>query len=571
MTGFEGTGAEILCEAMVRCGVSTLFGVPGDTGVAFYDALARRPELTHVLMNDERGAVFAADAYARRRNRPGVVEVSSGGGATFCVGGLGESYAASVPMVVVSSDIHTASRGTGALTETDQVALFSGVTKRQFLVDGAARLPAVLAEAFEEAVAGRPGPVVVIVPEDVLDEVATVVVPERSFAVPPVRTSPAPDSLAAFARALDGAERPAIVAGGGVHLSGAYEPLRRLAGRAGIAVATSIHGKGAIDEEDPLSLGVLGANGGREYATRYVADADVVLLVGTRANSTNTDGFRAPRRSGAVVAYVDVEEASRAAHNYPDGLALVGDAHAVLSTLDDLVAADEGRRARVAAWVAHERAEWTRAMRKRDDPAPALDPLRVVELVHELVPDGTPVVADCGTPTPYLAAAWTQRGAGRRMLLPRGHGPMGYAHPGGVGAAYAENGGRVVVFTTDGSMVMAAGALESAARSGLPIIYLQFSNGSLGWIKALQAFYHDERFFSTQLSAYDAVSVARGFGVTARRAHSLQELAEALTEALAAGGPCLIDIPTPDEHACLPPVSSWERVVSGVEKTRPVY
>ncbi|GAA0999874.1 thiamine pyrophosphate-binding protein [Acrocarpospora macrocephala] len=577
MTLFAGSGAEILCEALHRCGASTLFGVPGDTGVTFYDALARRADLTHVLMNDERGAVFAADAYARRLNRPGVVEVSSGGGATFAVGGLGESYAASVPLVVISSDIHRGSRGTGALTETDQVALFSGVTKAQRLVERAADIPAALTDAFEEAVRGRPGPVAVIVPEDVLDETARVAVPERAVTAP----HPGPDAatLVPIARVIDGAERPVIVAGGGVHLAAAHAALSALAGRAGIAVATSIHGKGAIDETDPMSLGVVGANGGRDYATGFVADADVVLLVGTRANATNTDSFRAPPRTGAVVIYVDVESPGRAGRNYPGATGLTGDAREVLTALDRLVQANPARHARIAGWVAQERAEWDRAADKRPDPSPALDPLRVIQRVHAMVPDGATVVADCGTPTPYLAAAWTQSSAGRRLLLPRGHGPMGYAHPGGVGAAYAEaerpEAGNtavpVIVFTTDGSMLMAAGALESAARSGLPIIYVQFSNGSLGWIKALQAFYHEERFFQTQLSAYDAVAVAGGFGVPARRARDLDEFAELFAEAMASGGPCFIDVPVPDEHDCLPPVSSWHRAVTGTETARPVY
>ena len=157
--------------------MSTIFGVPGDTGVAFYDALVRRSaHIRHVLANDERGAVFMADVYARTSKQVGVVEVSSGGGVTFAVGGLGESFAASVPLLVITSDISRASRGTGALTEIDQVSLFKAVTKWQGMAESAAEIPALLQVALTTAATGRPAPVVLIVPEDVLDETSTALV-----------------------------------------------------------------------------------------------------------------------------------------------------------------------------------------------------------------------------------------------------------------------------------------------------------------------------------------------------------------------------------------------------------
>ena len=165
------TGADLLVECLVRLGVSTLFGVPGDTGVSFYDALYKRTgDIRHVLARDERNAAYMADAYARLTRTAGVVEVSSGGGSTYVVGGLGEAYAASVPVLLIASDIPVASRGSGALTELDQRALFSAVTKWHGLVESAASLPRLLTEALRQATLGRPAPVVLVIPEDVLDE-----------------------------------------------------------------------------------------------------------------------------------------------------------------------------------------------------------------------------------------------------------------------------------------------------------------------------------------------------------------------------------------------------------------
>jgi len=417
MATCEGTGAELVCQALLAAGVDVLFGVPGDTGVALYDALRSSAELRHVLMNDERGAVFAADAYARCTNRPGVVEVSSGGGATFCIGGLGEALAAAIPMVVISSDIQTSSRGSGALTETDQLGLFAAVTKWRGVAQTAADLPRLIAEAFENAMHGRPGPAVIIVPENVLDERASVRAQCATTLDGPRRVRAHEDNIRQIAEALATAERPVIIAGGGVHLSQAYREIEELAVLTGAAVGTSIHGKGAIAETHPLSLGVIGANGGRDYATDFVSEADFALLVGTRANSTDTDGFRAPPRD-AVIAVVDIDLDSRAIHNYPNAYVATGDAATVLA---QLVKALPRRAPRSNEILEHHLATLARDWRTRVDlrtsKPPLLAPWQVMERVHAALPSNATVVADCGTPTPYLGP------------LAGGHGRTQCRHP----------------------------------------------------------------------------------------------------------------------------------------------
>src|ERR1700722_15347841 len=216
-------GADLLAEALIAAGVDTLFGVPGDTGVAFYDALyARQDRLRHVLARGERHAGAMADPYARIRNRGGVVEVSSGGGTTYVIGSLGEASAAGVPVLVLTSDIHRASRGTGALTEIDQVALFAAVTKWHVVVDRAADTPGAVGEAVSAAVSGRPGPVVVIVPEDVLDARVSprpVLAAADATTGPATRPAAAADEVRAAALMLTRAGRPVIIAGSGVHSS----------------------------------------------------------------------------------------------------------------------------------------------------------------------------------------------------------------------------------------------------------------------------------------------------------------------------------------------------------------
>lgn len=568
---FEGTGAQILVEGLCRAGITTLFGVPGDTGIGLYDALYGASErIRHVLARDERHAATMADVYARRTNTVGVTEASSGGGAMYLVSGLGEPFAASVPLLAITSDIHRRSRGTAAITEIDQAQLFAAVTKWRAVVADAADLPRLLAEALDAATSGRPGPVALIVPEDVFEERRTVVFPRLTRATPRDRI---PADTAAVRRAADtlrAAARPAIVAGGGVHLSSAWAVLAELAAGAGIPVATTIHGKGAFDEGSPWSLGVVGANGAREYANAYLADADVVLFVGTRANSTDTNGYTSPPRT-ATTLHIE-SDPGRAGHNYPGSLALTGDAATVLGQLTEALPPNQAAaRADLREWIAAQRREWAaRSWQPVALDAGLLHPRDVVRAVHDAAGADTVVVGDAGTATPNLASYWEIAAAGRTVLLPRGHGPMGWAIPGAIGACFAHPGRTVVAMTTEGSLAMACGELETAARFRLPIIFLQFTNGSFGWIKMLQHLYTERRYFGVEPGPIDATAVARGMGLRATRVESLAAFERAFADSLAAGEPCYIEVPVPDQIALTPPVAPWQATLAGTGG-RPVY
>lgn len=575
----DGTGAQILVECLRRAGVTTIFGLPGDTGVAFYDALFdARDHIRHVLARDERSAAIMADAYARCANRVGVVEASSGGGTTYVVGGLGEPFAASVPLLVITSDIHRGSRGSGALTEIDQTRLFSAVTKWAATVPNAAEIPALLAAALTAATGGRPAPVSLVIPEDVLDERARATIPSQAMdaeatAVPRARTAAAEDAVRMAAAALSAAKQPAIVAGGGVHLSEAWDDLARLAEGAGIPVATTIHGKGCLAECSLWSLGVVGANGARDYANRYLATADAVVFAGTRANATDTNSYASPPRGTPTIIGIDIE-AERAGRNYPGSIRLAGDARTVLRQLAQaLPPADAERCRRLADWVAGQRGSWRQMAvssdTRRDDPA-RIDPGDIVRAIQEVTGGDAIIVADPGTPTPYVAAYWETTAAGRSVIIPRGHGAMGYAIPGALGAALARPGRPVVGITGDGSFAMSCGDLETVARLGLPITYVQFTNRSMGWIKMLQHLYLEQRYFGVDLGAIDAVAVARGFGLRAERAASLDDFKDLFRAFYTSGGPSFIDLAVPDETQVVPPVAPWHAALAG-QRGRPVY
>lgn len=568
----SGRGADLLVEALVRAGVRCLFGVPGDTGVAFYDALfSRTDDIEHVLARDERHAAAMADAYARASGRTGVVEVSSGGGTSYVIGGLAEAFASGVPLLVIASDIHRASRGTGALTEIDQKSLFAAVTKDVLVVDRAQDVPTSVFAAARSATTGRPGPVAVVVAEDVLDEQATSELPAHGdrLAVPGTRPHAPQSQVAAATRALAASARPALLVGGGVHLSHAYGPVAQIAERIGAGVATTIHGKGAIEDGSPWSLGVTGNNGGSRLSHDFLAEADAVLIVGSRANATDTDSHTAPSREAEIIA-VDIDP-SRASRNYPQATVLAGDAATVL---DQILA--ELPRPDAAAVEARRRdiADRRAALPPRATPDLPTGTLAVDDVVDALADAVSgleaAVVADPGAPTPAVADRWPVARTGRDILCPRGHGPMGYAIPAAIGAAYARPGRPVVALTADGSFAMSCGELETVARLNLPILAVQLTNHSLGWIKMLQHLYQDGRYFGVDPGPIDAVAVARACGLRAARPTTIESLREHVQTFLRDRRPVYLDVEVPHMIDVVPQVPAWHRALAG-DRTRPVY
>lgn len=574
-------GSDLLVDSLVRLGIDTVFGVPGDTGVAFYDALySRQGEIRHVLARDERHAAYMADGFARVTGRVGAVEVSSGGGTTYVVGGLGEAFASGVPVLLLTSDIHTASRGTGALTEIDQEALFTAVTKWRTVVERAGDIPAAVDEAVSQAVGGRPGPVAVIIPENIYEEEVAASTSSVSalatdrLSTPADRQAAHAAVVASVTRALERAERPVMLVGSGVHASGAWAELHELAEKGGIPVATTIHGVGALADDDPWLLGTAGNNSGLDYVNARMAEADVVLLVGTRANATDTNSWRGPARDGATVAQIDVDP-SRVGRNFPGSTALLGDARTVLAQLLAEHAgldSDACERRREEVRTARE------AWRTADQEAIAtptedgqIDPALAVTVVRGALPvDGAILVADPGTPTPAGAIYWRPTVPGRTVIIPRGHGPMGYAIPAAVGAAFASPNTPVVSLTADGSFAMACGDLETVSRFNLPVLYLQFTNHSMGWIKMLQHLYTGERYFGVDPGTIDSVGVAVACGLEAYRVRTVEELRAVALDFSVNPRPVYVDIEVPHLIDRPPHVPAWDGALAG-DPERPVY
>ncbi len=555
-SGNEPNGAEALVRLLELHGVRHIFGLCGDTSLPFYDALARLDHgIEHILARDERHAAYMADAYAKMSGRVGVCEGPSGGGATYILPGVVEAQESAIPLVAITSDVARSSRGRFTLTEVDQEALFRPLTKWNTVLDDGAALPRSVRRAFREATCGRPGAVHLALPFDVQHAPVPPgdIHGEELFGrCPALPAAPATDQTERAAGILAGARRPVAICGGGVLLSGAGEALRQLAERAGIAVATTVSGKGSLAETHPLSLGVVGSNGGIEATRKAVEDADCILFIGCRAGSVTTERWRVPGPDVPII-HLDVDTSVFGA-NYRCDAPLHGDARLGLEALLGRV---EGPARPDAADVCRAVRETRGRRLVQHAGGSPVTPGRIMVELRRALPDDVIVCADAGTPCPFVAAYFEVRQAGRSIITNRAHGALGYALAAAIGAAVAVPERKVVAVMGDGSFAMSAGELETLVRLDLPILLVVLSNASFGWIKAGQKASFESRHFGVDFQPTDHAAVAGAFGLMARRVESPRDLAGALAALLNHDGPALLDIVTQPLEEAAAPVSEW--------------
>lgn len=558
-------GSDIIVKMLVAYDVDYVFGVCGDTSLRLYQSLYdHRDEITHVLCRDERSASFAADAYARLSFKPGVCESPSGAGALYTVPGVAEANASSVPVIALTSGIDLASEGRGTITELDHHVLYKSITKWSHFIKRYDKIPETMRRAFRVATTGRPGAVHIAFPQEVMNSE----VPEGDrdiYAEPACTSYPSYRQRAErseLERAVDlllSAERPVIVAGGGVTNANAHEELLALAEMLGAPVGTTITGKGAIPENHPLAIGVVGDNGYRDYANDLVARADLLFYIGCKTGSVTTIKWTLPdvHRAPAVI-HLDIDP-MLIGNNYRTEVGLVGDAKLILADLVTLTAARRAQpRPGAADEIAGLRAEWWQSVAEKmaSDQVP-LKPHRVMAALSRVLSDDAVVVADAGTPTPYLCAYYDVHRAGRQVIIPRAYGGLGYAIPATIGASHARPDQVVVGLSGDGSFAMSAGELETLARLQLPVVILNFNNSCFGWIKAIQSIHSEGHYLGVDFTTIDHAAVARAFGMEGMRVERAADLEDALQAAIASRKPTVIDIPTESEEKDLPQVKTW--------------
>jgi acetolactate synthase-1/2/3 large subunit len=491
-----------------------------------------------------------------------VCEGPSGGGATYLLPGLVEANESSSPVLGLTSDVPVTSRGRYPLTELDQMSLFRPLTKWNLVCDRADQVPQAIRTAFRQMTTGRPGSAHIGLPYDVLKQpVAPTEVwaqPEHGQ-YPAWRSGPDPVAVAAAAAALLAAERPVCICGGGVVTAGATAALAEVAALLDAPVCTTVTGKGAIGDAHPLAVGVVGLNGGVVATREVVQQADLVVFVGCRAGSTTTERWTYPSRDVPIV-HIDVDPTAVSA-NYPTAHALIGDARLALEALRDHLRATRPPASPMGAGaeiVARARQAKRQAF---DALAASLDrpirPERVVAALNRVLPDEAIVVADPGTPCPYLSAYLERADAGRSFLTNRAHGALGYSMAAALGAWFADPRRRCVSVMGDGSFGFAVGELETVVRCKAPLVMLVLANATYGWIKASQKASYGGRYFSVDFSATDHARVASAYGVKSWRVEDPAALDGVLREALAHDGPTLVDIVTQSLEDAAAPVLQW--------------
>ncbi|GAB4261139.1 MAG: biosynthetic-type acetolactate synthase large subunit [Deferrisomatales bacterium] len=550
----ERTGAEILVESWKREGVHTVFGYPGGVVIPVYDVLYETAEVRHILVRHEQAAVHAADGFARASGEVGVALVTSGPGATNTVTGLATAYMDSVPIVVFSGQVPTNLIGNDAFQEADIVGITRPCTKHNFLVKDVRELARIIKEAFFLARSGRPGPVLVDLPKDVVAGRAEYVYPEvaKLRGYNPTYEGHTGQIKKAL-RAIHEARRPVFYTGGGVVLSNGAKELTELARLLHIPVTSTLMGLGCFPGSDPLFLGMLGMHG-TYRANMAVTHSDLIIAVGARFDDRVTgkiDEF-APN---ARIIHVDIDPTS-ISKNVRVDIPIVGDVKNVLKKMLSLAKGEEwaDRHQVLAEW--HREIEvWREAHKMAYDQGPdVIKPQYVVEQLREATGGECIVSTEVGQNQMWAAQYFTLEHP-RCWLTSGGLGTMGYGFPAALGAQAAFPDRLVIDIAGDGSIQMNIQELATAVQYNLAVKIAILNNGYLGMVRQWQELFFDRRYSHTHLEvAPDFVKLAEAYGCLGLRAERPDQVRPVIERALAHPGPVVMDFRVAPEEGVYPMV-----------------
>lgn len=540
------TGAQILLECLVREGVEVLFGYPGGSVLDIYDALDTYPQLQHVLVRHEQCAVHAADGYARASGKVGVAMATSGPGATNTVTGIATAWCDSIPLVVFTGQVPTGLVGNDAFQEVDISGITRPCSKHNYMVQSTEDLVKVVRQAFYLARSGRPGPVLVDLPKNVMQG-------EAEFSWPEALTMrgynptyrPNRNQIRRAVDELDNAERPLFFIGGGVIMSDASEDIRRLAHTYQIPVTSTLMGLGAFPGDDPLWLGMLGMHG-TFAANKAVTNADVVLAVGVRFDDRVTGRLSAFAPKASIV-HIDIDPTS-IRKNVNVNVPIVADCSMALECLTEMLekyAADAPQTWPVRQSTWHEQiSTWKAEQPIAYTPGEngSIKPQQVIETLQRLTKGDAILTTDVGQHQMWVAQFYNFRSP-RTLLTSGGLGTMGYGLPSAIGAQFACPERQVVAVCGDGSFQMNMQELIVAVSNRLPIKILILNNRCLGMVRQLQHLFYNQRYRSVDIPEQpDFVKLADAFGAEGYRITNVNELESTLATALNSPGTALVDI-----------------------------
>lgn len=550
----DRTVAEAVVEVFEAEEVPFVAGLPGSGVMDYLDAMYRRSSLRFVLVRHEQVGVHMALGYAEVTGRPAVMLVSRSPGASNAVIGVQAAFAEGSPLVLISSHVSSKARGLGAFQEIDLEGLFKPITKMSVTASAAERVPEIVEEAFRVAVSGRPGPVHVSIPLDFPSSRVRARPSAPSQAVLGV-AAPSPRGIRDAVALLAAAERPAIIAGGGVTKAGAGELVLDLAERLGAAVTNSWLKK-AVREDHPLAVGTIG-RGGTGASAAALREADVVLALGVRFSEFATEDYQMRLEPPQRLIQVDIDAAC-VGRVYPVTVGMAADARVTVEALLAGLPAP-GSLDPHTAWrerIADHRRAWSERIDAVDwDAEPIVTPRAVRDLRSALDPDAV-VTTDSGNFNYWLARYFEATAPGA-YIYPAATGPMGCGFPAAMGIKLAFPERQVVAVAGDGGFLMTMQDLETCVREGIDVVVVVLNNFGYGNIKIRQQTKFGNRLIGCEFDNPDFAAVAELFGAHGEKVTAPGELLPALERALAAGRPAVVDVHVDPEEICTATIDKW--------------
>lgn len=525
------TGAEAVWESLVREGVDIVWGYPGGAALPLYDALGKYPQIHHVLVRHEQAAAHAADGYARATGKVGVCCATSGPGATNLVTGIATAMMDSVPMVALTAQVATAVIGTDAFQETNITGITLAITKHNYLVRRAEDLPRVMREAFFLARTGRPGPVLVDLPRDVLTGKLEFEYPEQ-VGRPGYRpvVHGAPYQIHRALPLIREAQRPVVIAGAGINTAKAWDELRQFAEKIDAPVVSTLLGLSTLPASHSHYLGMAGMHG-VAWANLAVQNADLIVALGMRMDDRFTGhlGHFAPK---AKVIHIDIDPAE-IGKRVPVVVPIVGDVRLTLQSLTNQVPELQHPEwlAEIAAW---------RARHPLVSGEGKLPPQEVIRTLHAATGGQGVVVSDVGQHQMWVAQHYRFNKL-NSFFTSGGLGTMGYSLPAALGVQAGHPGEPVWVVVGDGSFQMNIQELATVAQEQLPIKIVLMNNGFLGMVRQWQELFHGARYIGTPITAPDFVALAATYGIAGERVTEAPALEAAFARAKRAEGAYILD------------------------------
>lgn len=548
------SGSEILLRCLLLEGVDTVFGYPGGAVLYIYDAMHGNPDFKHLLTRHEQGAIHAADGYARSTGKTGVCIATSGPGATNLVTGIATAYMDSVPLVVITGNVALPAIGTDAFQEADITGITLPITKHSYFVRDVKDLPRIIKEAFHIASTGRKGPVLIDIPKDVSAHKTTFYYPE-TVNLRGYNPTVMPNKLQVekLVKAIEEAEKPMILAGGGVVYADASKELLEFAEKANVPVTTTLLGLGGFPSGHPLWTGMPGMHG--NYASNMaLQNCDLLISIGARFDDRVTmklDGFLPNVKT---VAHIDVDPAE-IGKNVPVDIPCVGDVKNVLQ-----LALQKVKPARSEAWLRQVDAWKAEFPYRYKDSDTELKPQYVIEMISETTDGEAIITTDVGQHQMWVAQYYKFKHP-RSLITSGGLGTMGFGFPSAIGAQVANPDKLVISINGDGGIQMCAQELAICAINNIPVKIVIINNQVLGMVRQWQEIIYDHRYSHIDLSGSpDFVKLAEAYGVKGLRATNKEEARRAWQEALDHPGPVLIDFVVSREENVFPMVTQGNTI-----------